>query len=149
MNADPDADMAALASYVEQSDALLGVLTVQETITFAARLRSVSRIRAAACIPLTFEPPRRPASTLQRRPQPSTPGLQLSSRSSDSPMLSTIALEMLSSVAYPGDRRDVSPLAPRWSRCPAYCFWTNLRAASTVGRVEKSCQRVSSPVSEF
>ena len=31
--------MRSLASYVEQSDALLGVLTVQETITFAARLR--------------------------------------------------------------------------------------------------------------
>lgn len=31
--------MKELAAYVEQDDALLGVLTVQETITFAARLR--------------------------------------------------------------------------------------------------------------
>lgn len=31
--------MSALAAYVEQSDALLGVLTVHETIRFAARLR--------------------------------------------------------------------------------------------------------------
>lgn len=34
--------MTELASYVEQSDALLGVLTVEETIRFAARLRYVS-----------------------------------------------------------------------------------------------------------
>ncbi|KAI0048707.1 P-loop containing nucleoside triphosphate hydrolase protein [Auriscalpium vulgare] len=34
------ADMTSLASYVEQSDALLGVLSVQETIGFAARLSS-------------------------------------------------------------------------------------------------------------
>ncbi|KLO14790.1 P-loop containing nucleoside triphosphate hydrolase protein, partial [Schizopora paradoxa] len=31
-------DMSSLAAYVEQSDALLGVLTVQETIRYAARL---------------------------------------------------------------------------------------------------------------
>lgn len=41
VNGREDADMTALASYVEQSDALLGVLTVRETIGFAARLRSV------------------------------------------------------------------------------------------------------------
>ena len=34
--------MRSLASYVEQNDALLGVLTVQETIYFSARLRCVS-----------------------------------------------------------------------------------------------------------
>ena len=33
--------MKALASYVEQSDALLGVLSVQETLYFSARLRYV------------------------------------------------------------------------------------------------------------
>lgn len=31
--------MSSLAFYVEQDDALLGVLTVKETINFAARLR--------------------------------------------------------------------------------------------------------------
>lgn len=38
VNGDTGADMSALAAYVEQSDALLGVLTVHETIRFAARL---------------------------------------------------------------------------------------------------------------
>jgi ABC-type multidrug transport system ATPase subunit len=41
VNGDPGADMGALAAYVEQSDALLGVLTVRETIRFAAGLRLV------------------------------------------------------------------------------------------------------------
>lgn len=40
--------MTELASYVEQSDALLGVLTVEETIRFAARLRYVSSAVYAA-----------------------------------------------------------------------------------------------------
>ena len=39
VNGDPEPDMSRLASYVEQADALLGVLSVQETIRFAARLR--------------------------------------------------------------------------------------------------------------
>lgn len=39
VNGDESVDMRNLASYVEQSDALLGVLTVQETVRFAARLR--------------------------------------------------------------------------------------------------------------
>lgn len=39
VNGEEGVDMSALASYVEQDDALLGVLTVQETIRFAARLR--------------------------------------------------------------------------------------------------------------
>lgn len=39
VNGDDRVNMTSLASYVEQSDALLGVLTVQETIGFAARLR--------------------------------------------------------------------------------------------------------------
>ncbi|VDC00690.1 unnamed protein product [Peniophora sp. CBMAI 1063] len=38
VNGDATADMSHLASYVEQSDALLGVLTVEETLYFAARL---------------------------------------------------------------------------------------------------------------
>ncbi|TCD65881.1 hypothetical protein EIP91_002041 [Steccherinum ochraceum] len=38
VNGDPTADMSKLAFYVEQDDALLGVLTVEETIRFAARL---------------------------------------------------------------------------------------------------------------
>ena len=41
--------MREVGSYVEQDDALLGVLTVEETITYAARLR---------CVPTTS--PRRP-----------------------------------------------------------------------------------------
>jgi ABC-type multidrug transport system ATPase subunit len=32
-------NMRTIATYVEQDDALLGVLTVAETVTFAARLR--------------------------------------------------------------------------------------------------------------
>ena len=39
LNGEEFFDMKSLASYVEQSDALLGVLTVQETIYFSARLR--------------------------------------------------------------------------------------------------------------
>lgn len=39
LNGEEAFDMKALASYVEQSDALLGVLTVEETIYFSARLR--------------------------------------------------------------------------------------------------------------
>lgn len=39
VNGQEDANMRSLAAYVEQSDALLGVLSVQETINFAARLR--------------------------------------------------------------------------------------------------------------
>ena len=51
--------MAAVASYVEQSDALLGVLSVRETIRFAARLRYVARTRSpwavhASCRVLTY-----------------------------------------------------------------------------------------------
>ncbi|KAG8885259.1 hypothetical protein FRB97_001705 [Tulasnella sp. 331] len=38
VNGETDVDMSDLAAYVEQSDALLGVLTVKETIRFAARL---------------------------------------------------------------------------------------------------------------
>ncbi|KAI0683161.1 P-loop containing nucleoside triphosphate hydrolase protein [Cytidiella melzeri] len=38
VNGAEDFDMRSLASYVEQSDALLGVLSVRETIDFAARL---------------------------------------------------------------------------------------------------------------
>lgn len=38
VNGDGDVDMKNLTAYVEQSDTLLGVLTVQETIYFAARL---------------------------------------------------------------------------------------------------------------
>ncbi|KLO10942.1 hypothetical protein SCHPADRAFT_916198 [Schizopora paradoxa] len=38
VNGSEAADMSSLAAYVEQSDALLGVLTVQETIRYAARL---------------------------------------------------------------------------------------------------------------
>lgn len=41
VNGEEDVKMSDLAAYVEQSDALLGVLTVKETIRFAARLRSV------------------------------------------------------------------------------------------------------------
>ena len=39
VNGEERISMKELAAYVEQDDALLGVLTVQETITFAARLR--------------------------------------------------------------------------------------------------------------
>ena len=39
VNGVEDANMRSLAAYVEQSDALLGVLSVRETIQFAARLR--------------------------------------------------------------------------------------------------------------
>lgn len=39
VNGNENVEMSSLASYVEQNDALLGVLSVQETITFAARLR--------------------------------------------------------------------------------------------------------------
>ncbi|KAI0339335.1 P-loop containing nucleoside triphosphate hydrolase protein [Trametopsis cervina] len=52
-----DFDMRSLAAYVEQSDALLGVLSVRETIDFAARLsldpetpRCVIRARVASTI---------------------------------------------------------------------------------------------------
>ncbi|KAG9039437.1 hypothetical protein FRB95_010726 [Tulasnella sp. JGI-2019a] len=38
VNGEENANMADLGAYVEQSDALLGVLTVKETIRFAARL---------------------------------------------------------------------------------------------------------------
>ena len=41
MNGHEDPDMRSLGAYVEQSDALLGVLSVRETIEFAARLRYV------------------------------------------------------------------------------------------------------------
>lgn len=34
-------DMRSVSAYVEQEDALLGVLTCRETLSFAARLRSV------------------------------------------------------------------------------------------------------------
>jgi ABC-type multidrug transport system ATPase subunit len=34
-----DFDMRDIATYVEQDDALLGVLTVAETVTYAAKLR--------------------------------------------------------------------------------------------------------------
>ncbi|KAI0062484.1 P-loop containing nucleoside triphosphate hydrolase protein [Artomyces pyxidatus] len=57
VNGDANPDMRSLASYVEQSDALLGVLTVQETIRFAARLSvdwstpsSVVHLRVASVI---------------------------------------------------------------------------------------------------
>lgn len=36
-------DMRDLATYVEQDDALLGVLTVEETVTYAAKLRFVAQ----------------------------------------------------------------------------------------------------------
>jgi ABC-type multidrug transport system ATPase subunit len=39
VNGTEDFDMRSLGAYVEQSDALLGVLSVRETINFAARLR--------------------------------------------------------------------------------------------------------------
>lgn len=42
VNGDDRVNMKDLAAYVEQDDALLGVLTVQETIRFAARLRCES-----------------------------------------------------------------------------------------------------------
>ena len=48
VNGEPGVDMTALASYVEQSDALLGVLSVRETVRFAARLRY---ILCATCLP--------------------------------------------------------------------------------------------------
>ncbi|KAH9935192.1 P-loop containing nucleoside triphosphate hydrolase protein [Epithele typhae] len=38
LNGEDDFDITSLASYVEQSDALLGVLTVKETLYFSARL---------------------------------------------------------------------------------------------------------------
>lgn len=41
VNGSEAADMRALSAYVEQDDALLGVLSVKETIQFAARLRYV------------------------------------------------------------------------------------------------------------
>jgi ABC-type multidrug transport system ATPase subunit len=41
VNGDEAADMSTLAAYVEQDDALLGVLTVRETLEYAARLRYV------------------------------------------------------------------------------------------------------------
>ncbi|KAI0315703.1 P-loop containing nucleoside triphosphate hydrolase protein [Amylostereum chailletii] len=50
VNGTVNANMSALASYVEQSDALLGVLTVQETLYFSARLRPVPSIPATAPI---------------------------------------------------------------------------------------------------
>lgn len=34
--------MRSVASYVEQDDALLGVLTVEETVEYAARLRYIA-----------------------------------------------------------------------------------------------------------
>lgn len=37
-----DFNMRDIATYVEQDDALLGVLTVAETVTYAAKLRYVS-----------------------------------------------------------------------------------------------------------
>ena len=44
VNGVEDANMRSLAAYVEQSDALLGVLSVRETINFAARLRLVRAV---------------------------------------------------------------------------------------------------------
>ena len=38
--------MSSLAFYVEQDDALLGVLTVEETIKYAARLRYAPVVKA-------------------------------------------------------------------------------------------------------
>ncbi|TIC63007.1 P-loop containing nucleoside triphosphate hydrolase protein [Wallemia mellicola] len=44
-NDDPKFDMRELAQYVEQDDALIGVLSVRETIEFAAKLRYVTTKR--------------------------------------------------------------------------------------------------------
>lgn len=73
--------MRSLASYVEQNDALLGVLTVQETIYFSARLRCVflpfdgpcvTHVRTSSLDPST------PADVIHRRVEETMRDLGLS-----------------------------------------------------------------------
>lgn len=73
--------MRDLSSYVEQSDALLGVLTVQETIQYAARLR----LLRSPCIIINFLirmirdslPPSTPSEVIEGRVRATIRGLGL------------------------------------------------------------------------
>lgn len=142
VNGSTDYDTRELFSFVEQDDALLGVLTVKETVTFAAHLACVHRRHAVSHVETQSLTTReRTASAPSTRTSNSTstrrcnPSASLRSPTTGSGHRSSVASREVRSVASRSHARS--------SPSRAFSSSTNRRAVSMQRRAKKWSPSVS------